>query len=110
MRHKHCMRITHSGALAINGAAYVRYLDDTSCYEDEDLEDYKCCVRSLYYMTRERNRQRLGVIYALLPFVNMRYGVLCRDAFETDVDKVYPLSFKDICGMTDRHNDVMTAE
>lgn len=53
-------------------------------------------VRALYTKTDTRYHKSLSLIYRIMPFVNRMYNIVCKNPFETDINKVEPLSLKEI--------------
>lgn len=54
-------------------------------------------VRNLYYATTSRRHKYLGNIFKLLPFINLEYNIICKNPFETDPDKIEPLTISELC-------------
>lgn len=54
-------------------------------------------VRDLYYATTSRRHKYLGNIFKLLPFINLEYNIICKNPFETDADKIEPLTISELC-------------
>lgn len=54
-------------------------------------------VRSLYYATKSRRHKYLGNIFKLLPFINFEYNIICKNPFETNADKIEPLTISELC-------------
>lgn len=58
---------------------------------------FRHAVRYMYENTDERSKKTLAYLYRLIPFINLKYNVLCENPFETDEKKVKPLKLSQIC-------------
>lgn len=63
------------------------------------IKVFKHAVRYLYENTNQNSKRTLCYLYRLIPFVNLRYNVLCTNPFEMNKDKINCLSLSDICEM-----------
>lgn len=54
-------------------------------------------VRYMYENTDEHSKKVLAYLYRLIPFINLKYNILCENPFETDKSKVKPLTLRQIC-------------
>lgn len=63
-------------------------------------------IRRLYNIIPSKQLRYFGNIIKILPFVNIEWNVLCRSNYETDLDKIEPLSVAELCEMLgyDPHN------
>lgn len=66
-----------------NDKSAIRMYCDTIQYLYEN-----CCL------TYHKN---LGYLYALIPYINIEYNIVCSNPKEKDVKNICPLSLKDIC-------------
>ena len=62
---------------------------------------YDRCVRNLYQQTATSKHKHLGYIFSMLPFINVEYNILCYDTFETDLDRIQPLTVSDFARLID---------
>lgn len=58
---------------------------------------FRHAVRYMYENTDEHSKRILAYLYRLIPFINLKYNVLCENPFETDEKKVKPLKLSQIC-------------
>ena len=54
-------------------------------------------VRYLYENTDVRSHKYLAYVYRLIPYINLKYNILCRNPFEADGEQVEKITIKDIC-------------
>lgn len=54
-------------------------------------------VRELYKGTPLSNHKELGYIFAMLPFVNIEYNVLCKNPYETDISNIEMMTVREFC-------------
>ena len=59
-------------------------------------------IQTLYRACDPEQRGRLGILFKLLPFVNIEWNLLCRPecAMETDLSKVELLTMADFCALS----------
>ena len=58
---------------------------------------FKHAIRYMYTTTDERTRKWLTHLYRLIPFINLSHNVLCTNPFESDVEKIVPLTLGEMC-------------
>ena len=58
---------------------------------------FRHAVRYMYENTDEHSKRVLNYLYRLIPFINLKYNILCTNPFEQDRDKIVPLKASDIC-------------
>lgn len=67
------------------------------------VKNYDTCriyintVRKLYESCSPREHKTLSYLFALLPYVNIEYNIICSNPFEKDIDQIQPLSLEQIC-------------
>lgn len=54
-------------------------------------------IRRLYELTKTTQHRYLGEALCMLPFISQRFNVVCRNPFETDIEKVEPLDMVEFC-------------
>lgn len=59
-------------------------------------------LRKLYEATPPRSHRYLGAVFQMLPYVSVKYNVLCWNPLEEDIHKVEPMTLKDFCVLTGR--------
>lgn len=58
-------------------------------------------IQEMYYNTKEKQRRQLGNLFKILPWINFKYNIFCKNPKETDRDKLEFMTFQDlalICG------------
>lgn len=61
------------------------------------IKVFKHAIRYMYTSTDERTRKWLTHLYRLIPFINLSRNVLCANPFESDTQKIEPLTLGQIC-------------
>ncbi len=56
-------------------------------------------VRRLYNSVPRQNDRQLGYLFKLLPYINIEYNLICRNPFETDIDKIELISLAEFCAL-----------
>lgn len=54
-------------------------------------------MQELYTKSSYREHNLLAHFIPLLPYVNLKYNILCKNPEETDIKKLQPFNLKDIC-------------
>ena len=54
-------------------------------------------VRKLYKGTPLNNHKELGYIFAMLPYINIEYNVLCKNPYETNISEIELLTVREFC-------------
>lgn len=63
------------------------------------IKIYSHCVRYLYENVEVRSHKYLAYLYRLIPYINLKYNVLCLNPLETDKTKIQWLTAKEMCGL-----------
>lgn len=66
---------------------------------------FRQTVRDLYELYNGRAIKKLGVIYAVLPYVNFNYNVLCSNPSEVQAEKVKPLTIGELAEILGYESD-----
>jgi len=77
----------------------VRFCDSSKINKSKVrmIKVFKHAVRYMYENTDERSKKSLTNLYRLIPFINLKYNVLCANPFEQDKSNIRPLTAADIC-------------
>jgi hypothetical protein len=70
---------------------------DLSSYQQTRL--FRKTVRQLYAEYNGRTIKQLAIIYAVLPFLNFKYNVVCFNPTESDEDKVRPMDLGNLAAL-----------
>ena len=57
-------------------------------------------VKKLYEISKPREHRRLGIVIALLPYINIHYNIVCSNPCESNIKYIRPLTIRDICELT----------
>lgn len=58
-------------------------------------------IRKLYETVEGKHQKVIGVVFWLLPFINIRWNILCFNPLEDNIDKIQPMSISDFCRCID---------
>lgn len=58
---------------------------------------YVGAMRNLYHMLPTSGHRYIGFLFQMLPFVNIEYNILCHNPYETDIEKIIPLTLSEFC-------------
>lgn len=59
---------------------------------------YCNCVRYFYdSCTRITDHKKMSYIFKIIPFVSRRFNIVCKNPWETDKNKIIPMSVGDFC-------------
>lgn len=50
----------------------------------------------IYENSMAREHKKIACLLCLIPYINMKYNILCTNIFETEIEKIQPLNQKDI--------------
>lgn len=56
-------------------------------------------IQRLYHAVKPSQHKQLGIIFALMPWINQEWGVICKNPDVKDYDLIEPMNAKDICGV-----------
>lgn len=54
-------------------------------------------IRKLYRETPPTRHKHLGYLFALLPYINIEYNLLCRNPAETEIELIQPITLREFC-------------
>ena len=63
------------------------------------IKMYSRAIRYVYENTDVRSHKYLSYLYRLIPYINLKYNILCLNPLEIDKYKVHPLTTKELCGL-----------
>lgn len=77
----------------------IRFCDNSNVNTSKVrmIKVFKHAVRYMYENTDERSKKSLTHLYRLIPFINLKYNILCENPFEMERENVVPLTAADIC-------------
>lgn len=87
------------------GFGSIKY---TNTKKTRIIKMFKHAIRYMYEHTDERSKKTLIYLYRLIPFINLSHNGLCSNPFESNKDKIKPLSLGQICKLfdIDRRNQI----
>ena len=54
-------------------------------------------IRKLYETVEGKHQKAIGFVFWLLPFISIRWNILCFNPWEDNLDEVQPMSISDFC-------------
>jgi len=66
-------------------------------YKECMMQIYIDAMRTLYNSTPTNKHCYLGYVFGLLPYVNVKYNILCLNPFEDELDDIEPITLNDFC-------------
>ena len=81
-----------SGDLCYKGKIHVKKHKDTRI-----VRLYHMGMRNLYWNCAVSAHKYLGYIFLLLPHTNIKYNYICKDIYETDIERIEFLPIGEIC-------------
>lgn len=54
-------------------------------------------IQEIYNKANAREHKLLQLFVEILPFVNFQHNILCHNPNETDIEKILPMTLKDLC-------------
>lgn len=65
--------------------------------DNERIKIFRNVVRSIYEKMPTSEHRYFGYIVKLIPYINVKYNVLCYYIYEKVLSNVHPLTFSDVC-------------
>ena len=91
------LQVDANGSLSLSGQIFKRGKlgkgNESTAYQKVYID----MVRKLYKGTPLSNHKELGYIFAMLPFVNIEYNVLCKNPYETDISNIEMVTVREFC-------------
>jgi hypothetical protein len=72
---------------------YVKHKDYTRIYIN--------AIRYLYNNVKLSKHKHLGIIFRMIPYINLKWNILCTNPTETNLDEVNILTLGDMCELFD---------
>lgn len=57
---------------------------------------YKDSIQRLYQSISAKQHKRLSILYMLIPYINIKYNIICHNPFEADKDRVKPITLEEL--------------
>lgn len=91
------LQVDDNGNLSLSGQIFKRGKLDKGNESRAYQKVYIDMVRKLYKGTPLSNHKELGYIFAMLPFINIEYNVLCKNPYETDISNIEMVTVREFC-------------
>lgn len=65
----------------------------------EMVRIFDSSIREIYNKSKSSEHKKLCLLLDILPFVNLKYNVLCENPKEEYIERIIPLSLKDVCNI-----------
>lgn len=72
-------------------------LNKKSTHGMSKIKMYSRAIRYVYENTDVRSHKYLSYLYRLIPYINLKYNILCINPLEIDKFKVEPLTARELC-------------
>lgn len=90
--------IEESNAYKVNNQYVVRgEIKQKKSLNGDYVRVFDNSIRELYEQCTPRQHKQLYYLYALLPYINLKYNVVTRDVSEQDYENIIPMSMKEVC-------------
>ena len=92
----HIFILDDSGLIKVNNKLFFR---GRFKYEKDEyiMKNSIECTKYLYESVNAKQHVALGYLYKMIPYVNIKYNILCHNPFETDIDNIEPITLSQLC-------------
>lgn len=98
------LKENQDGTFTINKHYFRRGKIRTKCDDYKFMYMRNLGIRELYEKSTVREHSRLAYLFMMIPFVHMKYNILCHNPLEEDFDKLELMSFKELGELFDVKN------
>ena len=91
---KDFIAINADGTVLLKGNYFIR---GQLSFEGHFYTKVWAHIRKLYQNTQTSHHRQLGYIFQLLPYLNIEHNILCHNPYETDIDRVEPMTISEFC-------------
>lgn len=83
----------------INKKVIHKGRDDTRPLNEQERYNkiYINAMKKMYLSTKITQHKLLGYVFMMLPYVNIKYNILCTNPFEDNLDYIMPITMNDFC-------------
>ncbi len=67
----------------------------------EVIRVFDDAIRELYENSLPREHKKIALLLEILPYINYKYNVVCKNPKETNIELIEPLKMTDICKILD---------
>lgn len=60
------------------------------------IRAYKDSIQRLYKSVSAKQHKRLSILYMLIPYINIKYNIICKNPFEADKNRVKPITLEEL--------------
>ncbi|GGJ49640.1 hypothetical protein [Virgibacillus salexigens] len=85
--------------LVMNATVFYRGTDKKASIDAKKMQYtrlFRKTIRELYAMFSGRSIKKLGVLYAVLPYINFNYNIVCNNPQEVQEAKVKPMAVSEL--------------
>lgn len=81
-----------------------KYCKKGEIYKTKSIEVIRMfdeAIRELYKNALPREHKKLSLLIGLLPYINFRYNIICKNPYEDNIELIEPYTIKEICDLLD---------
>ncbi len=94
--------------IQLNNRCFIR--GSLSKANNTYIKIYIHAMRKLYEQTKTTHHRYLGYIFKVLPYINIKYNILCWNPGETDLEEIDPITHTQFCkliGYSETHSSIL---
>lgn len=94
------MNIDENGNIKIN-EWYCKKGDININKNIEVVRMFNNAIQELYEKALPKEHKKLGLLIAILPYINLKYNIVCHNVKEESLENIKPMTIKELCTIVD---------
>ena len=103
-----CIKEDEDGTLRLPKKLFIKGRITSKSYQAGFAKVFVRQMRKLYKAVPAKSHRYLGAVFQMLPYISVKFNILCWNPLETDIDKVEPMTLTDFCVLTGRSKSDVT--
>lgn len=103
-----CIEEGEDGILRLPKKLFIKGRITSKSYQAGFAKVFVRQMRKLYKAIPAKSHRYLGAVFQMLPYISVKFNILCWNPLETDIDKVEAMTLTDFCVLTGRSKSDVT--
>lgn len=106
-------QLIEQGLLIVNPNDKSLMINDCYCIKGEPIKNPKKVerarlfedgIKDIYLKSLPKEHKNLAILFRLLPYVNLRWNIVCKDVTEEIKENIVPYELKEVCNIIGEKN------
>lgn len=91
------VEISDDKTISVNGSLFSKGRKGYTGYTNGFMKLYSNQIRRLYLSVPATSHCYLGYVFQMMPYINIKYNILCYNPLEEDISNIQPMNMAEFC-------------